>query len=69
MALIFPTLAERAIAAVGHTSATSLTAVAKSMNAERSDKWPSIIVWTFDDDTSVEVHGRGRNYQLEAHLP
>jgi hypothetical protein len=70
MTLKFPTMAEQALAMFRNsTKTTSLTTIAKSFEAERDHKWPNTIIWTFDDDTSLEISGRGRNHKVEAHLP
>ena len=75
MSLTFPTLAEQAIAAYNAAGRRgSFNKVALKMGAFRDDDpignegWP-MIVWVFPDDTTVEVHGRGKSYRLVAETP
>lgn len=74
MPLTFPTLAEQAIAAYAAHREGAFNKVALKMGAFRDDDpngnngWP-MIVWVFPDDTTVEVHGRGKGYQLIAKTP
>ncbi|SCW50011.1 hypothetical protein SAMN02927924_00963 [Sphingobium faniae] len=75
MPLTFPTLAEQAIAAYeANDRKGSFNKIALKMGAFRDDDprgnkgWP-MIIWVFPDETTVEVHGRGRSYKLVAETP
>lgn len=72
MPLTFPTLAEQAIAAFRASTKTKpFEAFAIPLGAEKEyEKEQGVsILWTFPDDTSVRVQGRGKAYKLEALLP
>lgn len=68
--LQFPTLAERTLTAFRTATKTvSLAKLARKAGAQVTRQWPSIVTYTFDDDTSLVVTGRGRQHRVEAHLP
>lgn len=69
MTLTFPTQAEQAAAEFRNSKRTvSLAKIAKRFGAEKQRQWDRT-VYTFDDDTSIEVFGRGKNHRFEVHLP
>lgn len=69
MTLSFPTLAEQALAKFRNSKKTiSLVTICTEMDAQREDCYPKT-TWTFDDDTSLVVSGRGRNHTVEVLLP
>lgn len=70
MTLQFPTLAEQALAEFhAATKTVSLAKIAQRMGADVAHKWPAITTYTFDDDTSLVVTGRGKAHRVEAQLP
>lgn len=67
--LTFPTQAEQVVQQFeAATKTTSLAKLAKQMGAMVEKQWDRTI-YTFDDDTSIEVKGRGRSHQYETQLP
>ena len=69
MPLTFPTMAEQAVAEFRNATRTaSLARIARRRGAEVERKWDHTL-YTFDDDTSIEVRGRGRAYKIETFLP
>ncbi len=71
MTLSFPTLAEQALAAFrrdNKDNTVSLALVAKQFGATVEHHHRKTI-YNFDDDTWLEVTGRGINHKVEAHLP
>lgn len=67
--LAFPTMAEQAVAEFQNKTRTmSLAVIAKRRGAEVSREWDRT-VYIFDDDTSIEVRGRGQNHSITTHLP
>lgn len=43
---------------------------ARQGNATRlPNKWPSTIVFLFDDDTQLHISGRGANHKVEVMFP
>lgn len=70
MPLTFPTMAEKALAEFRAAARTvSLATIAKQHGADVERSWPCEIVYTFDDDTSLRVTGRGRAHKVEVLLP
>ena len=71
-ALTFPTMAEQAVAEfLDATRTVSLATIAKRREADVSHRGfaPRVTVYTFDDDTSIEVTGRGPAHKATTHLP
>lgn len=69
MALTFPTQAEQCVRAFLSTTKTiSLATIAKKMGAEKRVA-DGITSYTFDDDTTLEVQGRGRQHKFETFYP
>jgi len=67
--LTFPTLAEQAVAEFHNATHTvSLATIAKRMGAMKYFEYPTT-TYVFDDDTSIEVSGRGPNHKIETFLP
>lgn len=67
--LTFPTQAEQAVEAFNSAIKTiSLTTICEKMGADRSFKYPHIS-YTFDDDTSLTISGRGNSHKVETYLP
>jgi hypothetical protein len=65
-----PTIAERVLADWRNRNrTTSLVKLAERQGAERRDIWPSTIEFTFDDDTTLTITGRGRGHRVETGLP
>lgn len=72
MTLQFPTLAEQALDQFRKATKTvALATIAKKMGAdvERGGPTGSTLTYTFDDDTSIVVEGRGRNCKIRTELP
>ncbi len=70
MTLTFPTQAEQALAEFrSATKTVSLSTIAKRRGADREHEWPNTIIWTFDDDTSLVVTGRGQAHKVEVMEP
>jgi len=72
MALTFPTMAEKALAAFeSATKTVSLVVIAKRYGGERevTDTYPKEIVFVFDDDTRLIISGRGKAHKVETLLP
>ncbi len=71
MTLQFPTIAERTLHAFqSATKTTSLATLARKAGAEvERYSFPLVTIYTFDDDTSLVVTGRGKSYRAEARLP
>jgi len=69
MPLQFPTMAEQALAKwQSQTRTTPLEKITLPMGAD-IERDGTTIIHTFDDDTSLIVTGRGKNYQVRAELP
>lgn len=68
MALQFPTMAQQAVAAFETRKVKSLATIAKRMGADHDRKWDRI-EYTFDDDTTLIVQGRGRAHRYWTELP
>lgn len=69
MPLTFPTLAEQALAEFRSATKTiSLATICKRRGAEKFFQYP-VTIWTFEDDTSVEVYGSGKAHKAVARLP
>lgn len=69
MPLTFPTMAEQAVKMFNTSPRTvSLAKICESMGAERTDVYP-VTTYTFEDDTTVTVTGRGRAHKVETHFP
>ena len=67
-----PTMAERFVARARaqHCSISKLSRTAAVRTTiEREDLWPSIVQYTFDDDSSIRTSGHGRAYRIETLLP
>ena len=67
--LTFPTIAEQVLEEFRSRKAQSLAAAARKRKPHINKRWPAVVVYTFDDDSSLEVSGRGKNYKVEAKLP
>lgn len=68
--LTFPTMAEQAVAEFREPGKTkSLATIAKRMGADVKKTFEGVTTYTFDDDTSVTVTGRGRAHKIETHWP
>lgn len=73
MALMFPTMAEKCLAAWRATPGTislSVVACRHAATCERVDDFTGT-TWTymFDDDTSLVVRGKGKYHKVEVCLP
>lgn len=69
MPLQFPTMAEKCAREFHDSRRTiSIATIAKRMGAERSYKYP-VTEYTFDDDSSLTVTGRGVAHRIETHYP
>lgn len=69
MPLTFPTIAEQVLTEFNSaTKTTSIPVLACKRNAEVIRDWTRT-VYTFDDDTSLVVTGRGKQHRVEALLP
>lgn len=69
MTLTFPTQAEQCVMAfLSATKTTSLATIAKKMGAEKRFA-DGITSYTFDDDTTLKVQGRGRHHKFETFHP
>lgn len=68
MTLKFPTQAEQALATFRSATKTiSLAKIAHDLGAEVTPG--TITTYTFDDDTSITVSGRGKSHRVETHFP
>lgn len=68
--LTFPTQAEQALEEFeSATKTVSLAKIAKRRGADKETEWPGLTRYVFDDDTSLEVTGRGRAHRVEVRLP
>lgn len=67
--LMFPTEAEQVLAAAKNGQIRSIAAEAKRRKAERRKPVAGWTEYTFDDDSSLMVRGRGKSYKVEALLP
>lgn len=67
MTLSFPTLAEQCLTQAQATH-KPISSIAPNMGAMRDDEG-NMIVWVFEDDTTIEITGRGRQYKAEAFCP
>ena len=70
--LQYPTMAERFVARARaqHCSLYKLSRTAAvRATIEREHIWPSIVQYTFDDDSSIRTRGHGRAYHIETLLP
>lgn len=69
MPLTFPTQAEQVLAEFKTAAKTvSLATIAKRRGADVMRDWQQT-VYTFDDDTSLVVTGRGKAHRVEVRLP
>lgn len=66
--LTFPTQAERAIQAFCSRQFKSLAVACHKLGGSRETLW-DCVEYTFDDDTTVRIRGRGRTHSFEAILP
>jgi len=67
--LTFPTQAEQVVSAFqAATKTVSLSLLAHKAGGERSDRGTTLI-YTFDDDSSLEITGRGKAHRYETFLP
>ena len=67
--LEFPTLAEQAVVEWRKCQTTTpFNKIAKKFAACRDDEFDKI-VWFFNDDSRVEITGRGKAYKISAELP
>ena len=73
MTLSHPTLAEQVVAAKkAATKTVSVVKIARKLGGVATHRWDArglTITYTFDDDSSLTVRGRGKYHQMEAHLP
>lgn len=68
--LTFPTLAEQAATLFREKKAKSLAAAIKALGGEKTEQnFGGATVYTFSDDTSIEVRGRGKGHTFETYLP
>jgi hypothetical protein len=76
MTLTFPTIAEQVLAEFNSSTKTvSIATLARKRGAHvnkthsywMANKW--MIIYTFDDDTSLITRGRGKSYRVETQLP
>jgi hypothetical protein len=70
MPLTFPTQAEQCIA--DWRAITNRTVSLAAMARERGAFFEQMFdckSFTFDDDTTIEIRGTGRNHKATAHLP
>lgn len=69
MPLSFPTQAEQCEARFRESIRTvSITTLAKTMGADKA-RADGVTTFTFDDDTSLTVVGRGKSHKVQTHLP
>lgn len=69
MSLQFPTQAEKCLREFRDSNKTvSIVTIAKRMGAVKTFNHP-VTTYTFDDDTSLTVSGRGVGHKIECHLP
>lgn len=67
--LTFPTQAEQCLTEWrAATRTTPLETIAKKYGAFRDDEG-TIIIWVFDDCTTIRAAGRGASYNATAELP
>jgi predicted lipoprotein with Yx(FWY)xxD motif len=70
MTLQFPTIAEQVLDEFNNAKKTvSLATLAKKRKADKVTDFEGTTVYTFDDDTSLIVKGRGKSYRVSAELP
>ena len=70
MALQFPTMAEKALAEFNASEKTvALAKIAKRMGADVEKPFAGGMTYTFDDDTSIVVEGRGKSWKARTELP
>lgn len=72
MPLTFPTQAEQAIARFkALTKTISMATIALEMKAGKEKLYDNgrVILWHFDDDTTVEIRGAGKSWRAKALLP
>lgn len=72
MTLSFPTLAEQAFAQFRHSKRTvSLVPICDGLGGERRVFYSNgkVIEYTFDDDSSLQIRGVGRNHKVQTFLP
>ena len=68
--LTFPTIAEQVVKEFESSTRTvSLATLARRRGAEVRKLWPGGTEYIFDDDTTIEVRGRGRTHKYEVFLP
>lgn len=68
--LTFPTMAEQAYKEFQSATKTiALATIAKRRGAQVERTFEGVTTYWFDDDTSLVVKGRGKNYQVEVMLP
>lgn len=70
MPLTFPTQAEQCVnewRAIKDRT-VSLATMARKRGAEFNQMWDHK-AFTFDDDTTIEIRGTGRNHQVTTQLP
>lgn len=70
MTLQFPTMAEKALAEFHNSEKTvALATIAKRMHADVEKPFTGGMTYTFDDDTSIVVEGRGKSWKAHTELP
>jgi hypothetical protein len=71
MSLTFPTIAEQVLFEFNHSTKTvALITLARKRGAEVTRSYMTgNLIYTFDDDTSLIITGRGKNYKVRAQLP
>ena len=66
--LTFPTVAQQCATLYESGRAPGIAAAAKRFPHDKEVSWDKT-TYTFEDDTSIEVSGRGPSYKYEVLLP
>jgi len=70
MSLTFPTIAEQVAEEFKNSDKTnSIATIAARRGASIDRTFEGVTTYTFDDDTSLTVRGRGKAHEFETHLP
>lgn len=70
MTLKFPTMAEVALTEFNESRKTvALATIARRMGADVEKPFEGGMIYTFDDDTSIVVEGRGKSWKARTELP
>jgi len=68
--LTFPTIAEQVAEEFRNkTKTVSIVTLAARRGADIERTFEGVTTYTFDDDTSLTVKGRGKAHEIETHLP